>query len=172
MMIWTGFRSVSSLTHLHPLANTVQMVNVAEKQVTSRHAVATGRIRLNKEAFEAIMHNRISKGNVKTIAQIAGICGAKKTSELIPLCHQVPLDVVSVEFTDCAETHTITAIGSAQCGGKTGVEMEALTAVSVALLTIYDMSKALSRESVISDIMLARKTGGASGDYVHGKQPH
>ncbi len=142
----------------------IKMVDVSEKETTSRRAVASAKILLSNETLRILQANENPKGNPLEIARIAGIMAAKRTSELIPLCHQINLSKadVKIEFTDDgiyleAEAKTIS---------QTGVEMEALTAVSVAALTIYDMCKAVQKDIVISDIRLESKTGGKSGDFL------
>ena len=131
------------------------MVDVSNKPQQTRTAVAEGEILLAPETIQKIQDHEIAKGNVLTVAQIAGIQAAKKTSELIPLCHNLPLNKVAVDFD--IQKDRIKATGTAKCVGVTGVEMEALTAVSVALLTIYDMCKAVDKGMVISDIKLIKK---------------
>lgn len=139
------------------------MVDVGGKAITTREAVARGRITMSAEAAAAIRDGSVKKGDVLATARIAGIMAAKKTSELIPLCHPLPLTRVAIDL-ELDETG-ITATATAATEGKTGVEMEALTAVSVTLLTLYDMAKALDKGMVLSDIRLLAKTGGKSGDW-------
>ncbi len=153
------------LTHVDAQGN-ARMVDVGGKPETDRTAVATGRVWMHQATFDLIQAGNLKKGDVLTIAQIAGIMGAKRTSELIPLCHPIPLNKIDVEITLNAEEHSIDITATARTRGKTGVEMEALTAVSVAALTIYDMAKAVDREMRISDIRLLEKHGGQRGDYV------
>jgi cyclic pyranopterin phosphate synthase len=143
-----------------------QMVDVGHKAVTAREAVATGTIRMNPEVLRLIVAGQMPKGDVLAVARVAGIMAAKKTSELIPLCHPLGISSVSVEFTPQEKTGQIVITARVKIDGKTGVEMEALTAVSVAALTIYDMGKAADKSMVISDICLLKKTGGKSGTYV------
>jgi len=131
------------------------MVDVSNKPSQTRTAVAEGIIQLSAETINKIQDNTITKGNVLTVAQIAGIQAAKQTSSLIPLCHNLPLNKVSVDFE--INSDNIKAIGTAKCVGVTGVEMEALTAVSIALLTIYDMCKAVDKKMIISNIKLVSK---------------
>lgn len=152
------------LTHIDPAGNAV-MVDVADKAVTRRRAVACGRIRMNEEAFAAVRDGRAKKGDVLGVAQVAGIQGAKETSRLIPLCHGLNLTGLWVTFTLHPDTREIEARCTAQCDGKTGVEMEALTGVSVALLTVYDMCKALDKGMVLGPIHLVEKEGGRSGHF-------
>lgn len=139
------------------------MVNVGGKAETQRVAVAAGRIRMSEQALAAIRDGEVPKGDVLAAARIAGIMAAKKTAELIPLCHPLALDAVTVDFaiTDGA----LVATATASLSGRTGVEMEAMTAVSVALLTIYDMAKAIDKGMVIDGIRLIEKRGGKSGDW-------
>lgn len=141
------------------------MVDISDKSETVRTAVAAGRVHLGSDAFMRVAENKITKGDVLGIAQIAGIMGAKETSHLIPLCHQVPMSGIDVELTLDEETDTVDVRAYTKSVGPTGVEMEALTAVSIACLTIYDMCKSISKGIVIQDIHLLAKTGGQSGDY-------
>jgi len=141
------------------------MVDISEKADSVRTAVATGRVHLGPEAFSRVAENTIQKGDVLAISQFAGIMGAKETSRLIPLCHQVPLAGIDVELSPDETTHAIEVRAYAKSVGPTGVEMEALTAVTVSCLTIYDMCKSVTKEMVIENIHLVAKTGGQSGDY-------
>ncbi len=141
------------------------MVDVSTKVDTVRTAMATGRVLLGEEAFALVAENKIRKGDVLGIAQVAGILGAKQTSKLIPLCHDVYVKGVDVEFTLNPDDHAIEIQAFTKTVGPTGVEMEALTAVSVAALTIYDMCKSVSKAIQITDVHLLAKTGGQSGDY-------
>lgn len=143
-----------------------KMVDVASKDITSRSATAQSMVKLNREAFEVLRDNRSAKGDVLTVAQLAGIQAAKKTSELIPLCHQLPLDRVEIGFDLKVENCSVQITATAQCHARTGVEMEALMAASIAALTIYDMLKAVQRDIEISQVYLVKKSGGRSGDYV------
>jgi cyclic pyranopterin phosphate synthase len=142
----------------------IKMVDVSDKETTSRRAVASAMVLLNKETLEILQSNENPKGNPLEIARIAGIMAAKRTSELIPLCHQINLSKVDVrtEITDGG----VYLEAEAKTASQTGVEMEALTAVSVAALTIYDMCKAVQKDIVITDIQLESKQGGNSGDFV------
>lgn len=153
---------MSDLTHLDATGAAL-MVDVSDKHMTSRVAVATGRIDMSQEAHAAIAQGLVKKGDVLAVARIAGIMAAKKTSDLIPLCHTLPLSSVSVDLAPDAAGFVATA--TARTTGQTGVEMEALTAVSVALLTIYDMAKAIDKAMVVRDIRLLEKRGGKSGDW-------
>ena len=141
------------------------MVDVSEKKETEREAAAQGIIRMNGECFRKVMEGQMAKGDVLGTARIAGIMGAKKTSELIPLCHLLQITSVKIDFESNEEKHEITAFCRVKTTGRTGVEMEALTGVQIALLTIYDMCKAIDKKMVIRDIHLVEKTGGKSGDF-------
>lgn len=140
------------------------MVDVGEKAVTSREAVARGSIRMSRAALTAIRRGAVKKGDPLQAARLAGIMAAKQTASLIPLCHPLPLSSVQVELIPTATGYIVE--GTARTSAQTGVEMEALTAVAVAALTIYDMVKAVDKGMVIGDIRLMRKTGGKSGTYV------
>ena len=153
---------MTKLTHLDDAGNAA-MVDVSAKAATIREAVAEGRITMSAEALAAIRAGAVKKGDVLATARIAGIMAAKKTSELIPLCHPLMLTKVAVDFTFEDTGLRVTAM--ARLSGQTGVEMEALTAASVALLTIYDMAKALDKGMVISGLRLLEKRGGKSGDW-------
>ncbi len=155
-------------THIDSEGN-ARMVDVGEKAVTGRTAVAEGRIRLSEECFRLVEAGRMKKGDVLGVAQIAGIMAAKKNAELIPLCHTLLLTSVRLELKLLADTCEVRAVCTVKCDGKTGVEMEALTGVSVALLTVYDMCKAVDRRMVIGDIHLVEKHGGKSGDFYFGE---
>ena len=152
-----------SLTHLDEEGR-ARMVDVGSKAVTSREAVARGYVSIQPETARLIREGLMKKGDVLTVAQLAGIMGAKKTSELIPLCHPLPLDKVSVDLELDGEQQRINITATASTSARTGVEMEALTAVSVAALTLYDMCKAVDRGIRIEGIRLVRKRGGQSGD--------
>lgn len=151
-------------THFDEKGN-ARMVDVSGKGVTAREAVAAGRIRLSEEAFRAVRDKEISKGDVLTVAQVAGIMGTKQTSSLIPMCHLLHLTHASLTFRLFEDSCEIEAVCTVRTEGKTGVEMEALTGVSVALLTIYDMCKAVDKRMVMEDIHLVEKRGGKSGDF-------
>ena len=152
-----------SLTHLDEEGR-ARMVDVGSKAVTSREAVARGYVSIQPETARLIREGLMKKGDVLTVAQLAGIMGAKKTSELIPLCHPLPLDKVNVDLELDGEQQRINITATASTSARTGVEMEALTAVSVAALTLYDMCKAVDRGIRIEGIRLVRKRGGQSGD--------
>lgn len=151
---------MADLTHLdeHGAAH---MVDVGGKAVTRRVATASGRITMSDEALDAIRRGNTSKGDVLGTARIAGIMAAKQTANLIPLCHPLPLDQISIDL--AIEAGAINATASVSVAGRTGVEMEALTGVTVALLTLYDMAKALDKSMVIQDVRLLAKTGGSTG---------
>lgn len=142
----------------------VMMVDVSAKQVTERSAVAEGSIAMSSESLNAIREKAFAKGDVLTVAQLAGIMGSKRTSDIIPLCHPLPLTNSKVELT--LVENGVHALCTVKTSGRTGVEMEALTGVSVALLTIYDMCKSMDKGMEISGIRLLRKSGGKSGEYV------
>ena len=143
-----------------------RMVDVSDKAETARTAVAFGRVLVNAETFALIRSGGMKKGDVLGCAQIGGIMGAKRTSELIPMCHNVPLSGVNIDFSMNEADLAVEITATAKCSGQTGVEMEALTAVSVAALTVYDMCKAVQRDIVIDRICLLRKSGGKSGEFV------
>jgi cyclic pyranopterin phosphate synthase len=153
------------LTHLDS-SGQARMVDVGEKPVTAREAVAQGRVRMTRETFAKALAGDSKKGSVRAAAELAGIMAAKRTSELIPLCHQIALSSIKVDIMADEGAGALVVTARARTSGQTGVEMEALTAVSVACLTIYDMLKASDRGMVIEGIMLLEKHGGASGDYV------
>jgi cyclic pyranopterin phosphate synthase len=153
---------MSKLTHLDD-AGAAHMVDVGAKATTSREAVAEGRISMSAEALSAIRDGTAKKGDVLAVARVAGIMAAKKTSDLIPLCHPIALSSATVDFD--FEDKGIRVTATARTSGQTGVEMEALTAASVALLTLYDMAKALDKGMIMSGIRLLAKSGGRSGDW-------
>jgi cyclic pyranopterin phosphate synthase len=144
------------------------MVDVGDKPVTAREAVAEGRVRMQPETFRKALEGDSKKGSVRAAAEFAGIMAAKRTAELIPLCHPIALTSVKVEIASDEKISALLVTARAKTSGQTGVEMEALTAVSVACLTIYDMLKASDRGMVIEGITLLEKSGGASGDYRRG----
>ncbi|MEJ2640726.1 MAG: cyclic pyranopterin monophosphate synthase MoaC [Desulfosarcinaceae bacterium] len=155
---------MSSLTHIDDQGR-VRMVDVSAKPNSLRIAVAEGSIRMQPETFRLIHDQKVKKGNVLETARIAGVMAAKRTAELIPMCHPLNITHAQIDFTPQAETHTIRIAASVRIQHQTGVEMEALTAVSVAALTIYDMCKAYDREMTITNIRLMHKSGGKSGVY-------
>ena len=155
---------MSELTHFDE-SGQAQMVDVGEKQVTERQATAQGRIIMKPETFRLITEGDVKKGDVLAVARLSGIMAAKRTSELIPLCHPLRLTSIKIDFTPKANTPEITILATVKANDRTGVEMEALVAVSTAALTIYDMCKSYDRGMVISDIHLFEKSGGKSGHY-------
>lgn len=153
---------MTQLTHLDE-AGAAHMVDVTGKDVTTRVAVAAGRLRMSNEALNAIRSQSAAKGDAVAVARVAGIMAAKRTSDLIPLCHPLPIHRVAIDFSYEANAVAVTATVATE--GKTGVEMEAMTAVSVALLNLYDMGKALDKAMVIEGVRLVSKAGGKSGDW-------
>ena len=155
---------MAELTHFNS-AGEAHMVDVGAKPETERRAVAYGRIVMQAQTLARILAGTQAKGDVLGIARIAGILAAKKTADLIPLCHPIPLTRVEIDFTPQPDAHAILCHATAETRGRTGVEMEALTAVNVALLTIYDMCKAVDRGMTMQDIGLLEKSGGKSGTW-------
>lgn len=147
-----------------------RMVDVGGKDVTKRTAVAVGRVLVNRECFDLIKSGGMKKGDVLGTAQIAGIMGAKKTSEVIPMCHPIMINGANITFHLNEEDLAVEIQSEVKCSGVTGVEMEALTAVSIAALTVYDMCKAVQKDMVIDQIHLVSKSGGKSGDFVWGER--
>ena len=141
------------------------MVNVGEKPVSTRTAVAAGRVLVNRETFDLIKSGGMKKGDVLAVAQVAGVMGAKRTQDVIPMCHPIIIDGIDLVLSLNDDLCSVEIKASVSCDGRTGVEMEALSAVSVAALTVYDMCKAVQKDMVISDIRLLSKTGGVHGDY-------
>lgn len=158
---------MSDFTHFDKSGNAI-MVDVSQKEQTARVAVATGKITMSAECYEAVKSNNIKKGDVLGCARLAGIMALKQTAGLIPLCHVLPIEQASVDFETDDEKREVYAQCMVKITGKTGVEMEALVGVSVTLLTIYDMCKAIDKNMVISDISLMEKRGGKSGEYKRG----
>jgi cyclic pyranopterin phosphate synthase len=158
-----------SLLHLDARGR-ARMVDVGGKASTRRRAVARGRVRLNAAAFGALAAGKLSKGDALAVARLAGILAAKKTSEIVPLAHPIVLDSVSVECELVRKTREVVVTATASTAARTGVEMEALTAVSVAGLTLYDMLKAIERGATLTDVRLVEKTGGKSGTYRAGER--
>lgn len=152
------------ITHLDK-NNQPQMVDISAKDITQRIAIASGVISMSKEAFNAIKQNTVKKGPVLQTAVIAAIMGAKKTSELIPMCHPLMLSKIQTDIVENEKEYSFKLSVSIKCEGKTGVEMEVLTAVSIGLLTIYDMVKAIDKTMCINNIILEHKQGGKSGEY-------
>ena len=150
------------LTHINEQGR-ARMVDVTDKAETTRTAVAEGRVRMHRETAELIRTGGMAKGDVLAVAQVAGIMAAKRTPDIIPMCHSLRLTGVDITFT--LEEEAVRIRATVRCKGETGVEMEALTAVSAAALTIYDMCKAVQKDMEIGEIRLCRKTGGKSGDY-------
>ncbi len=161
---------MNSLTHIDNNGNAV-MVDISEKDVTARVAVAGGYISMNDEAIMAVADGTAPKGDVLAAARIAGIMAAKKTPELIPLCHQLQLSGVSIDFEVCPKERCIRCTCTVKLTDRTGAEMEALCGVSVALLTVYDMCKAIDKTMEISAVRLLEKNGGKSGHYVRKEKP-
>ncbi len=142
-----------------------KMVNVGEKPPTVRTAAAGGRVLVNRDTFDLIRSGGMKKGDVLTVAQVAGVMGAKRTPDLIPMCHPILIDGVDLQLRLDEERCSVEIRATVSCDGRTGVEMEALTAVSTAALTVYDMCKAVQKDMVIADIRLLEKTGGVHGDF-------
>jgi len=162
--------SGAALTHLDSRGQ-IRMVDVGAKAESRREAVARGRVAMAPATLEAIVGGTLKKGEALAAARLAGIMAAKRTAELIPLCHQLPLDVVEVEFTPDRETSTLEIEARVTTRASTGVEMEALVAVAAAGLTLYDMAKGIDRAMEIGAIRLVKKTGGKSGDFVRPGEP-
>lgn len=156
----------NGLTHFDQQGNAI-MVDVSEKKTTSRVAVASGKIRVNEAVYEAIVQGTVKKGDVLGVARVAGIMAAKKTHELVPMCHPLMITKCSVDFVMLPEEQAVKAIATVKVNGQTGVEMEALTAVQVSLLTIYDMCKAIDKTMEMTEIHLMEKSGGKSGTFVN-----
>ena len=142
-----------------------KMVDVSEKAPTRRTATAAARVLVNRETFDLIRSGGMKKGDVLTVAQVAGVMGAKRTPELIPMCHPILMDGIDLKLHLDEERCSVEIEATVSCGGRTGVEMEALTAASTAALTVYDMCKAVQRDMVITDIRLLKKSGGVHGDF-------
>ena len=153
-----------NLTHLDE-HNRPKMVDVSDKNETTRIAVASGRITMSPDAYKAIVENKVKKGPVLQTAVVAAIMGTKKTGELIPMCHPLLLTSINCDVEEFPEEHAFKLVVTVKLTGKTGVEMEALTGVSIGLLTIYDMAKAIDKGMEIGDIRLEEKQGGKSGDF-------
>ncbi len=148
-----------------------KMVDVGEKPVSVRTAVAAGRVLVNDDTFALIKSGGMKKGDVLTVAQIAGVMGAKRTPDLIPMCHPILIDGINLELTLDEQRRSVEITASVSCAGRTGVEMEALTAVGTAALTVYDMCKAVQKDMVITDIRLLKKTGGVHGEFERESEP-
>lgn len=153
------------LSHIDKDGN-AKMVDISEKENSDRSAIASGFIELNKETINLVKIGNLKKGDVLTVAKIAAIQGSKKTSNLIPLCHNINLNKIDIKFKINTKENKIYCQSTVNCSGKTGVEMEALTAVSIALLTIYDMCKASDKNMIISEIKVLEKHGGKSGSWI------
>lgn len=156
---------MGELSHLDKNGR-ARMVDVSDKEETERLALATARVKLNCETYKLVKDKGIKKGDVLSVAQVAGIMAAKNTSRIIPMCHPINITSCDIDFKLDDERHFIDISCKAKINSKTGVEMEALTAVSIAALTIYDMCKAVQRDIEITDIKLLRKSGGKSGDFI------
>ena len=156
---------MSDFTHFNDQGR-AKMVDVGEMPVSTRTATAAGRVLVNRETFALIRSGGMKKGDVLTVAQVAGVMGAKRTPELIPMCHPVLVDGIDLELHLDEERCSVEISATVSCDGRTGVVMEALTAVSAAALTVYDMCKAVQKDMVIADIRLLSKTGGVHGDFI------
>ena len=159
------YREERKLTHINDQGR-ARMVDVSQKKDTERIGVASGKIQMQPDTFRMITQQKVKKGDVLAVAQVAGIMAAKKTWETIPMCHPLLITGVDIRFELYPETSEIEAVATVKTTGKTGIEMEALHAVSAALLTIYDMCKAVDRGMVIREILLVEKDGGKSGHYI------
>lgn len=155
---------MSDFTHFNEQGR-AKMVDVGEKPLTQRVALAAGRVLVNENTFALIRSGGMKKGDVLTVAQIAGVMGAKRTPDIIPMCHPILIDGIDLTLALDETRLSVEIQASVSCDGHTGVEMEALTAVATAALTVYDMCKAVQKDMVISDIRLLKKTGGVHGDY-------
>ena len=155
---------MSDFTHFNEQGR-ARMVDVGEKPVSQRVAVAGARVLVNENTFNLIKSGGMKKGDVLTVAQIAGVMGAKRTPDIIPMCHPILMDGINLDLSLDEERLSVEIKAEVRCDGRTGVEMEALSAVSIAALTVYDMCKAVQKDMVISDIRLISKTGGVHGDY-------
>lgn len=155
---------MSEFTHFNEQGR-AKMVDVGEKPISQRTAVAACRVLVNEKTFALIKSGGMKKGDVLTVAQIAGVMGAKRTPDIIPMCHPILMDSIDLDLRLDEQKLSIEIRAAVSCDGRTGVEMEALTAVSTAALTVYDMCKAVQKDMVITDIRLIRKTGGVHGDY-------
>ena len=156
---------MSDFTHFHDQGR-AKMVDVGEKAVSRRTAVAAGRVLVNEHTFALIQSGGMKKGDVLTVAQIAGVMGAKRTPDIIPMCHPILMDGINLELSLDEGRKSVEIRATVSCDGRTGVEMEALTAVSTAALTVYDMCKAVQKDMVITDIRLVSKTGGVHGSFL------
>lgn len=161
--------SFDQLTHFNA-QNRAQMVDVSEKDVTKRVAIAHSQVKMKPETMQRIREGQIGKGDVLAVAQVAGIMAAKKTAEIIPMCHPLPLTGIDIRFTFSGDD-TLLIEAEVKTTGKTGVEMEALTAASVVGLTVYDMCKAMDKGMVIGPTYLVSKSGGKNGDFIRSEHP-
>ena len=155
---------MADFTHFNDQGR-AKMVDVGEKPISQRTAVAAGRVLVNEHTYALIQSGGVKKGDVLTVAQIAGVMGAKHTPDIIPMCHPILVDGINLELHLDEQRKSVEIRASVSCDGRTGVEMEALTAVATAALTVYDMCKAVQRDMVIADIRLVEKTGGVHGNY-------
>ena len=155
---------MSDFTHFNEQGR-AKMVDVGEKSISRRTATAAARVLVNEQTFSLIRSGGMKKGDVLTVAQIAGVMGAKRTPDLIPMCHPILMDGIDLELKLDENRLSVEIFATVSCDGRTGVEMEALTAVSTAALTVYDMCKAVQKDMVITDIRLVKKTGGVHGDF-------
>ena len=155
---------MSDFTHFNEQGR-AKMVDVGEKPISQRVAVAGARVLVNENTFNLIKSGGMKKGDVLTVAQIAGVMGAKRTPDIIPMCHPILMDGINLDLSLDEERLSVEIKAEVRCDGRTGVEMEALSAVSIAALTVYDMCKAVQKDMVITDIRLISKTGGVHGDY-------
>ena len=156
---------MADFTHFNEQGR-AKMVDVGEKPISQRVAVAAARVLVNAQTFALIKSGGMKKGDVLTVAQVAGVMGAKRTGELIPMCHPILMDGINLELHLDDERLSVEINAEVSCDGRTGVEMEALTAVSIAALTVYDMCKAVQKDMVITDVRLVKKSGGVHGDYI------
>jgi len=156
---------MADFTHFNEQGR-AKMVDVGEKPVSQRVAVAAARVLVNENTFDLIRSGGMKKGDVLTVAQIAGVMGAKRTPDIIPMCHPILMDGINLDLHLDETRKSVEIYATVSCDGRTGVEMEALTAVSTAALTVYDMCKAVQKDMVITDIRLVKKTGGVHGDYI------
>ena len=155
---------MADFTHFNEQGR-AKMVDVGQKPISQRVAVAAGRVLVNENTFNLIKSGGMKKGDVLTVAQIAGVMGAKRTPDIIPMCHPILMDGINLDLSLDEARLSVEIKAEVRCDGRTGVEMEALSAVSIAALTVYDMCKAVQKDMVISDIRLISKTGGVHGDY-------
>ena len=156
---------MSDFTHFNEQGR-AKMVDVGEKPLSKRTATAAARVLVNEQTFSLIRSGGMKKGDVLTVAQIAGVMGAKRTPDLIPMCHPILMDGIDLDLTLDESRLSVEIYATVSCDGRTGVEMEALTAASTAALTVYDMCKAVQKDMIITDIRLVKKTGGVHGDYI------